>query len=153
MIKAIKLRIADYYYILFALLCFVYHLTWYSSDDEQSFETVLLFDLDSASPPARFGYHCNPSGLVHWYTQLVAAVGGIFYILFVTVFDFVIVFVFWGFDGWMIIRPLPPPVRTTCVSCCFWWCSPSAGLQLGEEDVPGGPSTFVRTIITYVHDT
>ena len=57
---------------------------------------------------------------------------------------------FLGFR-WLPGRPLPPPVRTTCVSCCFWWCSPSAGLQLGEEDVPGDPSAFVRTIITYVH--
>ena len=59
-VKAMKLRIVDYYNIYYALLCFVYHLTWYCSDDEQSFETVLLFDLDSASPPAQFGYHCNP---------------------------------------------------------------------------------------------
>ena len=53
---------------------------------------------------------------------------------------------FFGFR-WLQVRPLPPPVRTTCVSCCFW-CSPSAGLQFGE-DVPGDPSTFVWTIITY----
>ena len=74
-IKAIKLRVADYYYILFALLCFVYHLTLYSSDDEQSFETVLLFDLDSAS---LVRISLQPSGLVRWSTQLVAAVGGVF---------------------------------------------------------------------------
>ena len=74
-IKAIKLTIADYYYILFALLCFAYHLSWYSSDDEPSFETILLFDLDSAS---LVRISLQPSGLVRWSTQLVAAVGGVF---------------------------------------------------------------------------
>ena len=151
-IKAKKLGSYIITIFCYAFLFFVYHLSLYSSDEEQSFENVLLFDLDSASPPpTRFRYHCNPlasfTGL-HNLWQLSVGSFRFYLQLALTLW----LSLFFGVR-WLQVRPLPPPVRTTCVSCCFWWCSPSAGLQFGEEDVPGDPSTFVWTIIRYVHDT